>query len=384
MGDLRWLSDQQSFELEGVSTYHVTCDEAENSPGNLDRFSGFLNRLLREQKWKSYPPNWMLRTWVRLVALDSDQRSRGRVGVADVAGADSPGAPQPFGFIRVETDDPDEARDIASGVDRLYRFIDGHDVPLVCEAEIWLRETPKGGLQPDQISVTLPYEDEIYRTFHNYPSLLYSVRHGEADAAWAKELRARIGREEPPECRCELEWDGRSLVTVLPPGNPAFSPVANEDLGKVSAHFQESADRIDDDVPLVLIPRPDNEFDQKAVSVALPRAAGGSVQERHLAYLSHDYLGDSLGALIADLARFSGGEIQIHSEVIWSMPSTEVEPRLPPSQAFADAISAFLGDPGTPPVASRPALSTLLGVTEHRGLPSPRRAGGGTGTPFRG
>src|SRR5690242_1277588 len=38
-------------------------------------------------------------------------------------------------------------------------------------------------------------------------------------------------------------------------------------------------------VPLVLIPRPDNRFDNDAVSIALPKSMGGDKEERCLGYL---------------------------------------------------------------------------------------------------
>ena len=43
-------------------------------------------------------------------------------------------------------------------------------------------------------------------------------------------------------------------------------------------------------VPVVLIPRPDNEYDQDAVSVAAPRSMGGDKDARHLGFLYSRYI----------------------------------------------------------------------------------------------
>jgi hypothetical protein len=63
-------------------------------------------------------------------------------------------------------------------------------------------------------------------------------------------------------------------------------------------------------VPVVLIPRPDNEYDQDAVSVAAPKSMGGDKDARHLGFLYRrfiDRLGDNA---IPRLAALSDGEIR--------------------------------------------------------------------------
>jgi hypothetical protein len=62
-------------------------------------------------------------------------------------------------------------------------------------------------------------------------------------------------------------------------------------------------------VPVVLIPRPDNEYDQNAVSVAAPGSIGGDRDDRHLGFLYRRFI-DRLGNnAIPLLAELSDGEI---------------------------------------------------------------------------
>lgn len=62
-------------------------------------------------------------------------------------------------------------------------------------------------------------------------------------------------------------------------------------------------------VPVVLIPRPDNEYDDGAVSVAAPRSMGGDKDVRHLGFLYRRFLDWLPDNAIPQLAELSDGEI---------------------------------------------------------------------------
>lgn len=62
-------------------------------------------------------------------------------------------------------------------------------------------------------------------------------------------------------------------------------------------------------VPVVLIPRPDNEYDPWAVSVSAPKTMGGDKNARHLGFLYRHHI-EALGQkTLPRLAELSGGEI---------------------------------------------------------------------------
>jgi hypothetical protein len=96
-----------------------------------------------------------------------------------------------------------------------------------------------------------------------------------------------------------IEWDG-STVTLPPAGaiNPdgvSWARIRDEDgdgiydlrlIEFADATFAARGKRVGSiPVDLVLIPRPDNPFDSDAVSIALPKSAGGDEEERCLGYL---------------------------------------------------------------------------------------------------
>jgi hypothetical protein len=96
-----------------------------------------------------------------------------------------------------------------------------------------------------------------------------------------------------------IEWDGKT-VTLPPAGrlNPdgvSWARIHDDDgNGIYDLRLAEFADTTfathgksvgSVSVPVVLIPRPDNPFDIDAVSIALPKSAGGDKEERCLGYL---------------------------------------------------------------------------------------------------
>jgi len=63
------------------------------------------------------------------------------------------------------------------------------------------------------------------------------------------------------------------------------------------------------DVPVVLIPRPDNESSKDALSVAAPASFGGNVDDRLLGYVRSRDLWNLAQIGLHELARYSGWEI---------------------------------------------------------------------------
>jgi hypothetical protein len=114
-----------------------------------------------------------------------------------------------------------------------------------------------------------------------------------------------------------IEWDGHTVRLPAVGGSDAegvsFTSLGGADLrlAKFAVSMFDSAPKGQTriSVPVVLIPRPDNEYDQDAVSVAAPKSMGGDKDARHLGFLYSrfiDRLGDNA---IPRLAEFSDGEI---------------------------------------------------------------------------
>ena len=115
-----------------------------------------------------------------------------------------------------------------------------------------------------------------------------------------------------------IEWDGRTVTLPAVGGSDAegvsFTSFGDADLrlAKFAVSMFDSAPKGQTRIsaPVVLIPRPDNEYDQDAVSVAAPRSMGGDKDARHLGFLYRrfiDRLGDNAIPRLADL---SDGEIR--------------------------------------------------------------------------
>ena len=114
-----------------------------------------------------------------------------------------------------------------------------------------------------------------------------------------------------------IEWDGHTVTLPAVGDSDAegvpFTSLDDADLrmAKFAVSMFDSAPKCQTriSVPVVLIPRPDNEYDQDAVSVAAPKSMGGDKDARHLGFLYRrfiDRLGDNA---IPRLAELSDGEI---------------------------------------------------------------------------
>ncbi|WP_435771399.1 hypothetical protein [Nocardioides sp. SYSU DS0651] len=118
-------------------------------------------------------------------------------------------------------------------------------------------------------------------------------------------------------------------------------------------------------VPVALLPRPDNNYDPLAVSVAVPQdpAEPRTRDDRHLGYLFIDDLEKFGRELLHDLARYGGGEVRATAIL---RPRSAPRLDVPAPRDVGRSVTAFLAAPATPPLSSRPTLSNLLGIEAER------------------
>ncbi|WP_052091535.1 hypothetical protein [Modestobacter caceresii] len=100
---------------------------------------------------------------------------------------------------------------------------------------------------------------------------------------------------------------------------------------------------------LALVPRPDNNYDSRAIAVTAPPSHGGDVFERHLGYLYSKWL-HHMAPLITDLTTHSPvpagchGYIELHELHEWDDPEVEDEPWTPTTDSpLTPAEEAALG-----------------------------------------
>ena len=118
--------------------------------------------------------------------------------------------------------------------------------------------------------------------------------------------------------RYQIDWDGRT-VTLPPIGHPVIdyglSFVSWDDAYlRLARYAAERLNACPEDqmltlAPVVLIPRPDNEYDSQAVSIARPRSTGGDIDDRHMGFLSSSLLDKLPDNAIPLLAEMSSGEV---------------------------------------------------------------------------
>lgn len=114
-------------------------------------------------------------------------------------------------------------------------------------------------------------------------------------------------------------------------------------------------------VPVRLIPRPDNDYNCWAVSIAAPPTGTARVEDRHLGFLYDSFLTDLGMKTLHDLSRYSAdGEIVVTANIDdrGSLQSLAV----PPTHVLLKAIKTFFAAPDCPPVESRPSIAELTGL----------------------
>lgn len=142
-----------------------------------------------------------------------------------------------------------------------------------------------------------------------------------------------------------IGWDG--WRAVLPPAGRHdpwdISDPYSDTAGDIEAFVERAtctrtAHQTPAPVELRLVHRPDNEYNPNAISVAIPDAFGGTIDERHLGYIYEADLYAAGGHDLADLAEFAGGSI-----VCTALAGTHgtLELDLPEPRIVRDAIDEF-------------------------------------------
>lgn len=165
--------------------------------------------------------------------------------------------------------------------------------------------------------------------------------------------------------RYSIEWDGQ-MVTLPPIGHPVinyglpfhtfgggYRRLTRYAAGRSNPASEGQTLTL---VPVVLIPRPDNEDDPHAVSVARPRSTGGDIDDRHIGFLSRFLLSRLPDNAIPLLAEMSGGEVNCTAMFEHGDPKREAALALPKPYELAYAMQSFLIARGIDldPVAPRP------------------------------
>ncbi len=129
----------------------------------------------------------------------------------------------------------------------------------------------------------------------------------------------------------DLVFDPQAQLTVIPPNDRrrgvSFAQW-DEDAPTLrrlvlshtthARHIRKASEDADCDavlpILLALVPRPDNDYDPRAIAVTAPPSHGGDVLERHLGYLYSQWL-DGLGPLIRDLTEHSPVPVGCHGYI---------------------------------------------------------------------
>ncbi|UOY03691.1 hypothetical protein [Blastococcus sp. PRF04-17] len=152
-----------------------------------------------------------------------------------------------------------------------------------------------------------------------------------------------------------LYFDAEAQLTVLPPGDlqrgfgfavwrdaaPAFRRFIlahTHDLNRIIPAPEEADCAALIPALLALVPRPDNDYDSRAIAVTAPPSHEGDVLDRHLGYLYGKWL-HRMSPLIQDLTTYSPvpvgchGYIELHELRDWDnadepwTPSTDCPPQ---------------------------------------------------------
>ena len=179
-------------------------------------------------------------------------------------------------------------------------------------------------------------------------------------------LDARTERPPQHEPRYVINWDGEvvTLPLVLPSSGDdrrdgfISETTAATELASASSRSTKFGIQVD----VSLVPRPDNDYNEWAVSIAVP-PDGRSVQDRHMGFLYDDYLGRRGQKALHRLARYSDGEIRCTAYVARDGALRALA--LPAPDELLAAIDAYLAAPSTPASRTRPDLNDLLGLRPY-------------------
>lgn len=163
-----------------------------------------------------------------------------------------------------------------------------------------------------------------------------------------------------------VTWDGAAVT--LPPTVPSSDDerrdgfVSETAAATALASASGRSSKLGAQVNVSLVPRPDNDYNEWAVSIAVP-PDGRSVQDRHLGFLYDDYLGRRGQKVLHRLARYSDGEICCTAYLARDGALRALA--LPPPDELLAAIDAYLAAPSTPALRTRPDLNELLGLRPY-------------------
>lgn len=171
---------------------------------------------------------------------------------------------------------------------------------------------------------------------------------------------------EPQQPEYALIWDG--TVVTFPPyvrrGNSGHRD------GFISEQHQAASLARELGLPtpagaqvtVSLIPRPDNDYNQWAVSISSP-PNGQPPQDRHMGFLYDEYLGRRGQQMLHRLSRYSDGEILCSAYIGGGGALNRLA--LPKPSKLLSAIGKFLESPSTPAVRTRPTLAELTGLEPY-------------------
>lgn len=108
------------------------------------------------------------------------------------------------------------------------------------------------------------------------------------------------------------------------------------------------------DLPLVLIPRPDNEYSSYAISVALPRTQGGTIDDRHIGWIRDPHAWHLNKSGFAQLAPYSSWEIACTGHIQGSRKYPSLRLRIPFGVDLTPLVQDFLQR--APAVPSSPVV----------------------------
>ena len=103
-----------------------------------------------------------------------------------------------------------------------------------------------------------------------------------------------------------LVWDGASITFPAASGRGSDRDAFVQDYDQLDELYgKHRGGRGAARIPVRLIPRPDNDYNQLAVSIAAPPRPGASIEDRHLGFVFDSYLAQLGEPTLHDLARFS-------------------------------------------------------------------------------
>lgn len=280
MTNIRWIPDQEYFQLYGSAIFPVSFENVENdyeAPGT--RVCDLLSELWERESWVRNAESAILETKFELWPIQDDA-GHFRLWLRRVDKGDDFTDYWGFGWVNLdESTGPRRGTDDQQYIQSLARFIWSVDSPVVCQAAVLLSSsTRKPTYELDSIIVTLPtpemWAEPILPEPHGYPL-------GSASKT--------------------ILYDAESPRVALHSDEMMPTSLALFDSEKAMAFVRENCTESEVFVELSLMPEPDNEYDPQAIAVEL----SASPSNIRIGYLYQRYRGPLLGGLFSDLIQYS-------------------------------------------------------------------------------